>query len=486
MASDEHLRRTFDALAERFRDEISRQFEAAAQELAASTSDERAAADASVLEARRELGREEGRREGREQGREEGREEGRREGLADGKHEGRAEGRQEGFAEGKEEGRAEGRREGFAEGKQEGHAEGQREGLAEGKQEGHAEGRQEGFAEGKQDGRAEGRQEGLAEGKQEGRAEGTQEGLVEGRQSGLAEGRRDGREQALGEFRAMERAASERLVSAIRAMDRARSLSEILDILVGCAGRETARVGVFLVRGDRLHAWRFIGFGPPLDDDGEFELPVSDAGIIGDAVGAGSASDDRVAGAAAPSFADLSSGREALAVPVLLTGQVVAVLYADEGAAQSVDESDTRRERWQETLDVMTRHAGRCLEAMTATRAAQILTTHSNRPSAFAMPGTAGDGDPGRRAADASGADGEAARRYARLLVSEIKLYHEAEVVAGRRERDLAMRLGREISRARVLYQRRVPVRVRGSADYFHDELVRTLADGDGALLAQT
>ena len=32
------------------------------------------------------------------------------------------------------------------------------------------------------------------------------------------------------------------------------------------------------------------------------------------------------------------------------------------------------------------------------------------------------------------GDDGEAARRYARLLVSEIKLYHEAAVAAGRRE----------------------------------------------------
>ena len=40
-------------------------------------------------------------------------------------------------------------------------------------------------------------------------------------------------------------------------------------------------------------------------------------------------------------------------------------------------------------------------------------------------------------------ADGDvAARRYARLLVSEIKLYHESAVADGRRDRDLATRLG--------------------------------------------
>jgi hypothetical protein len=69
------------------------------------------------------------------------------------------------------------------------------------------------------------------------------------------------------------------------------------------------------------------------------------------------------------------------------------------------------------------------------------------------------------------------------LIVSEIKLYHEEAVVAGRRERDLATRLGDEIGRARALYEQRVPAHVREHTDYFHDELVRTLANGDPSLL---
>ncbi len=33
------------------------------------------------------------------------------------------------------------------------------------------------------------------------------------------------------------------------------------------------------------------------------------------------------------------------------------------------------------------------------------------------------------------------------------------------------------------MYEQRVPPHVRERADYFHDELVRTLANGDGSLL---
>jgi hypothetical protein len=62
-------------------------------------------------------------------------------------------------------------------------------------------------------------------------------------------------------------------------------------------------------------------------------------------------------------------------------------------------------------------------------------------------------------------------------------MYHEPEVLAGRRDRDLAARLGGEIERARVLYEQRVAPEVRSRTDFFHAELVRTLANGDASLL---
>jgi hypothetical protein len=74
------------------------------------------------------------------------------------------------------------------------------------------------------------------------------------------------------------------------------------------------------------------------------------------------------------------------------------------------------------------------------------------------------------------------ARRFARLLVSEILLYNEEAVVQGRRHRDLGRRLEKEIDRSRQAYEARFPRAVYG-ADYFAEEIVRTIAQGDRSLI---
>jgi hypothetical protein len=71
------------------------------------------------------------------------------------------------------------------------------------------------------------------------------------------------------------------------------------------------------------------------------------------------------------------------------------------------------------------------------------------------------------------------ARRLARLLVSEIKLYNEDQVELGRRNLDLYKRLREDIDRSRQMYEDRVGAEVRASSDYFQQELVRILAGGD-------
>lgn len=71
------------------------------------------------------------------------------------------------------------------------------------------------------------------------------------------------------------------------------------------------------------------------------------------------------------------------------------------------------------------------------------------------------------------------ARRFARLLVSEIKLYNESKVDAGRKNRDLYERLKDDIDRSRQMYDERIAEDVRKSSNYFYDELVRVLADGN-------
>ena len=75
------------------------------------------------------------------------------------------------------------------------------------------------------------------------------------------------------------------------------------------------------------------------------------------------------------------------------------------------------------------------------------------------------------------------ARRFARLLVSEIKLYNEQKVVEGRSQGDLYQRLREYIDRSREMYDKRVKPEVAQRYDYFHTELVNTLAEGDEAKL---
>ena len=78
------------------------------------------------------------------------------------------------------------------------------------------------------------------------------------------------------------------------------------------------------------------------------------------------------------------------------------------------------------------------------------------------------------------------ARRFARLLVSEIKLYNEQKVKEGRDASDLYERLREAIDRSREMYDKRVQPPVAAKFDYFHYELVNTLAEGDSDKLGES
>jgi hypothetical protein len=78
------------------------------------------------------------------------------------------------------------------------------------------------------------------------------------------------------------------------------------------------------------------------------------------------------------------------------------------------------------------------------------------------------------------------AKKIARLLVSEIKLYNEAKVAVGRKNKDLYERLKEEIERSRATYVDRVGQDLAARTTYFRDELVATLAEGDAEALGKT
>ena len=76
-----------------------------------------------------------------------------------------------------------------------------------------------------------------------------------------------------------------------------------------------------------------------------------------------------------------------------------------------------------------------------------------------------------------------AAKRFAELLVSGIRLYNEDVVAEGRKNRDLYNRLQNSINRNREMYEKRVSPTVAQSIDYLHEEFVRILGDGDAGAL---
>jgi hypothetical protein len=63
--------------------------------------------------------------------------------------------------------------------------------------------------------------------------------------------------------------------------------------------------------------------------------------------------------------------------------------------------------------------------------------------------------------------------------VSEIILYREADVRAGRSAKDLCSRLRPDLKLCMETYEKRVPKDVRDQFDYLYDEVVRQLAEGD-------
>jgi hypothetical protein len=267
----------------------------------------------------------------------------------------------------------------------------------------------------------------------------------------------------LAEERQAKVAMVEQLLSAVGMVSEARSLSDTLNALAGAAASLAPRVALFIFNersGSReLQGWRASGFSEP--SPAMMRLPADDSGLL--ATAASTRTTISTSRVSAPEFAALASDRAALAVPLTVGGKTVAVLYADDGAGGEAEAPAS----WPEAIQILGDHASVCLSHITAVR-----TTQAMRASIK-----------GDVRSEAGSDEHHSARRYARLLVSEIKLYNEAAVRAGREKRDLLTRLRPEIERARRLYEERIPASIGARGKYFQEELVHTLADGDAGLL---
>lgn len=167
-------------------------------------------------------------------------------------------------------------------------------------------------------------------------------------------------------------AANERLASSVRAIDAGQSLSEIMNALIRAASAEAPRVGIFVREGALLRSWKLIGFGEGVDGQ-SLDLSLADAGIVADALrSAQVAMAGPTSESFAPTFAELTPERSSIAVPLVISREVIGVLYADPGV------SDTPpHHAWAPTIEILGRHATRALEVLTASKL--LAQTLANR-----------------------------------------------------------------------------------------------------------
>lgn len=291
------------------------------------------------------------------------------------------------------------------------------------------------------------------------------------------------------------------LFAAVASIFDASSQADILKSFLDGVSHFSSRAALFVVKGNKLVFWQGRGF-----ENGE---ALKGPGLDATKGLAGRALQDRCAASAAavefdPDFVAAHGNPadgNATVSPLIVRDKVAAVLYTDCGTAPGASADPS-------AVQVLVRTASSWLEISAARKAspaaiepeppskevaaAAAATVTSTPPSA--MPASAPAPptvveEPAPASASASSLSPEEqtfhtkAKRFAKLLVDEIKLYNQAKVTEGRQNRDLYRRLRDDIEKSRTTYDKRYGATSVAEARYFDQELVRILADNDPTLL---
>lgn len=288
------------------------------------------------------------------------------------------------------------------------------------------------------------------------------------------------------------------LSGAVSAIQEGNSQSEILRHLLEGAARFAGRVALFVVKGGAMSGWQGIGFD---DNDAIKNVSMDLSGGL-----AGQAVQGRMI--AAGPVAEFDSGfaekvrtpaqNNCVVVPLVVKDKVAAVIYADGGLTSSGGTDAA-------AITALSRFAAIWLE-LTAMRksGAGMATPVDEVPSAYAASAptssVATQGAPAQSSAHVAFASESSvagvsapagdesdlhkkAKRFAKLLVEEIKLYNQPKVAEGKQNRDLYDRLREDIEKSRATYEKRYSDSEVAAAGYFNQELIRILADSDVSLM---
>jgi hypothetical protein len=327
--------------------------------------------------------------------------------------------------------------------------------------------------------------------------------------------------------------ALKKVRASIAKIDHGTTLSEVLTILLEELSQFAPRVALFILKGGSCIGWNGRGFdsGPGFSNEAikKISVPTNADTLFSAVINSRSAfvgeSNRHRDNVQLLSRIGNVLPATIFAAPLILREKVTAVIYAD-----SADGPDRLKDP--EALDILTVYAAKLLDALSGQRTGPKTGEHMTPPPttpasvrprdnvvSHAVAAAADEAEEGTGTVMFSGAEmnlstygqgaqkpavgkdrpravpspggnldaldpetrkkHEEAQRFARLLVSEIKLYNEAKVKQGQKSRDLYDLLRDDIERSRQLYRERVAENIRVSTNYFNDEIVRILADGD-------
>jgi hypothetical protein len=306
------------------------------------------------------------------------------------------------------------------------------------------------------------------------------------------------------------------LVQAIAGIHGGSTQKEILKALLDAGTSYASRVALFVIKGSTASGWQARGLG---DDALIKDFPLD--------MTAGPASHSYHNRIATPAnIAEMDrrfvtqfggpANEQILILPLVLKDKVAALLYADGGAENVLDPGSLEvlvmaTSAWLEVAalrkqaqqkeavesmpmapppmaapvqtvssysDPFASHAPKHIaRAPEPEPAAEVVEVAVSAASASAAAAPAADPFAGLSPEDAD--THRKAQRFARLLVDEIKLYNQAKVNEGRRNKDLYDRLKEDIEKSRATFQKRYGSTAAASGDYFQREVVRSLAEDD-------
>lgn len=283
-------------------------------------------------------------------------------------------------------------------------------------------------------------------------------------------------------------ASSSILNASVSAIQQSTAQADILKALLDGAGKFSARTALFVVRGTALAGWQAKGFA---DDNIRGLTMDASKGLAARAI----SDRNRVSASAT----DFDAGfiekqgkpwdNNASLFPLVVKEKVAAILYCDSGSTPG-HQSDYS------AIELLNRHACLWLEHA----AVRKHLAPGGEVGAAAPSATGGSpAVPAAKTAEAAPApisepglenlsadDQELhnkAKRFAKLLVDEIKLYNQAKVNEGKQNRAIYKLLREDIEKSRVTYDKRYGSTPAASARYFDSEVVRILADNDRSLL---